>query len=429
MTRDIAPIQQKTLAGRSQGVILLALALASSGCLGTKGEKGPKEEINYLVHHGDYLEAVQRANELRESDPENALFIELHRGASVAYRLEEGRRHTFEDNDEEALVKFEEALAMDPSCEMAASWRDKTREKLAMVWYHRARELHADSEGLGAAVEAYRYALEYRPDFDIARKSAVTALVQMNHREGLSDDYYNEGVRALHDYGLELARSRFDYSSKYRPGDDRPVRRATEVEALLSQERLAVAFNLEDAGLYAAARNEFQLALLMDPANEEAAVGRDRMKIEAEATRLMEKAGMMILRGEWNRARMILKQARELTQRQVDQIDDLLADIDDARIRTLYEQALDLEHDFRYAQAIVIYTEIMSEREFFDDTRARMSTLEEYVTLAADLYSRAAETTDLAKRRNLLSQIETFWPEYKDTRDILDSLGPEIEED
>lgn len=420
MIRNPAPIRLSSL---RQTAILFAACLATTGCLGRGETKSPEDEIIDLVHHGQYREAVERAKELRDSDPDNPFFLELHKGASVAYRLEEGRRLTFDDDDEAALVKFEQALEIDPGSESATRWRDNTRDKLGEVWYARARELHADGEMLAAAFEAYGYALQYKPDLILARESASLVLLQMNHREGLSDDYYNEGVRALHEYSLDLARSRFDYSAKYRPGDERPVRRVTEVEALLSQERLAIAIHMEEDGLYAAARNEYELAHLMDPENVEAVVGRDRVKLEAAAARLMERAGMMILRGEWNRARMTLKRARGSTLRQAAKIDDLLADIDDARIRAMYAQALDLEHDFRYAEAVEVYAEILSEREFFDDTRSRFSTLEEYIELAADLYERAGKAADRAERRNLLRQIETFWPEYRDTHDLLDALG------
>ncbi len=420
MIRNPAPIRLSSL---RQTAILFAACLATTGCLGRGETKSPEDEIIDLVHHGQYREAVERAKELRDSDPDNPFFLELHKGASVAYRLEEGRRLTFDDDDEAALAKFEQALEIDPGSESATRWRDNTRDKLGEVWYARARELHADGEMLAAAFEAYRYTLEYLPNFDIARKSASQVLIQMNYREGLSDDYYNEAVRALHEYGLELARSRFDYSAKYRPGDERPVRRAAEVRALLSQGRLAIAIRLEEDGLYAAARNEYEAAHILDPQNEEAVVGRERVQLEADAARLMEQANMMILRGEWNRGRMTLKRAREMTLRQKGKIDDLLADIDDARIRDMYAQALDLEHDFRYEEAIAVYAEILSEREFFDDTRSRFDTLTEYVELAGNLYERAEKAADSADRRNFLRQIETFWPEYRDTHELLNALG------
>ena len=43
------------------------------------------------------------------------------------------------------------------------------------------------------------------------------AVLQINHRKGLGESYYNDGMRALSNLWLQQARSRFAYSDKYEP--------------------------------------------------------------------------------------------------------------------------------------------------------------------------------------------------------------------
>ena len=45
-------------------------------------------------------------------------------------------------------------------------------------------------------------------------------LLLINHRTGVGEEYYNQGVRALADYWLNQAKSSFAYTSKYLPGLD-----------------------------------------------------------------------------------------------------------------------------------------------------------------------------------------------------------------
>ena len=54
-----------------------------------------------------------------------------------------------------------------------------------------------------------------------------------------------------------------------------------------------------------------------------------------------------------------------------------------------YQRALDLEHDFLFEQAIAMYTAVLEGREYYEDARARLDTLESYVSEAARLYAEA----------------------------------------
>jgi len=403
--------------------VLAGLGLA---CRSANNELTATADVGDLVAHGEFRLAVERAADLVEQAPGDKDAQEAHRIASIAFLLEQGRRATFEGRDQEALELFRSADLLDPMHDQPTLWIEKTRRKLGMSWYVKARDLHI-AEQLEAARDGYERSMELDPTLDIARAGLARVLVQMNHRAGLGDEYYLEGVRALHEYFLPVARSRFQYSDKYSQysrTDLHAARRVGEVEGLLSQRRMAVARALEGEGLFHASRNEYRLASLLDPANAEAEAGRARTEIEGEATRLADGAEMMILRRDFAKARELIQKGLALTVIQKELFETKLADIDDARAQVKYESALDLERDFRYVEAIQVYGELLAEREWYEDARSRMTTLEDYVKHAEVLYRDSQRAGSDEERVGFLRQIESFWPEYRDTHELLERLDP-----
>lgn len=397
--------------------------LALLSCQASRSGVTVYEEIGALVDHGEFAAAVEQAAELVRRNPRDAEAQDAHRRASAAFLMEQGRRATFEDRDEVALEFFERAVEISPAAYQPGVWLTKTRQKIGLRWYIKARDLHL-AEELEAALDAYEKALANDETLQEAREGMSRLLIQMNYRAGLGDDYYIEGVRALREYWLQVARSRFSYSTKYGE-DSRADRRVDEVDRLLSQQRMAVARGLEADRLFHAARNEYHVASLLDEDNEEAIEARERMAIESEATRKADAAEMAILRGEHDRARELIEEGLTITVEQKPLFEEKLEDIDDARARVKYEHALDLEHDFQYPEAILAYEELLGEREWFEDSRARLSTLQEYVVKAAELYEEARGTQSAEEKVDLLRQIQSFWPEYRDTLEQLRTLDPE----
>jgi antirestriction protein len=96
--------------------------------------------------------------------------------------------------------------------------------------------------------------------------------------------------------------------------------------------------------------------------------------------------------------------------------DEALAELQGAQVRVAYQKAIDLEHDFRYEAAIAKYSQILAVEDYYEDCRARMDTLEDYVRDAAALYERVMAAEEGSEALQLLRQIELFWPEYKDIR-------------
>jgi len=377
--------------------------------------------VIYMIEHEQYEDALKEAYEAHCKDPDDAEAADLYRRASFAWLLERGRRLTFEEADEEALELFLDALELEPGSRFAVEWIAKTNAKITTRWLNHALELESNDH-LVEAREAYYQAIHYHPNNLRALEGAGRMTIRLNYRVGLGEKYYTDGVRAFSRYQLEEARSGFDRAEKYAHAPERTARRMGQVRELLATQRIAIAESLAGDDLYAAARNEYRLALVLDPDLEGAQAGFERMGTEAEAKRLLEEARMLTLRRRFRHAREALAAGRELTERQIEAFDGMRDSIKEETHKAAYEDALTLEDDYRYDDAIAAYGTLLKEAQFYQDVRARKETLEEYVRIAADLYERAAGPVSDDERLRYLQQIEIFWPEYLDIQTQLTAL-------
>jgi tetratricopeptide (TPR) repeat protein len=402
----------------ARGLVCLTLA----GCATTESDKDAREHINGLVAHGHYAEAVRAAKEEVDKKPDDAAVVELHRQASVAYLLEQGRRLTFADHDLEALDRFAQAVSLDPSSHEAASWLDKTRRKISKTWLERGLELHANDD-LPQAITAYQNALKFSPGDPDAMAGLATAVAGMNFRALRGRGYFNAGLRALSEYWLEQARSRFSYARKYEPDDSHPKQREAQVDALLATQRVAIARQLEHKRRYGAARGEYRHALLLDPTNTEAQIGKARCTDEMRAARYLSDARMAVLRGRFDEAANLVEKGLALTHEQTDLFEGMQAHVREAHLNRMYNDALSLERDLEYEKAVEKYGEILNETDYYKDVLARKDTLEQYIRLAGELYEKAQASTSKDEKIRLLEQIRLIWPEYKDTSEQLKALS------
>lgn len=424
------PPRSRTLASSLHLLSLPLLLLAS--CSGAARDRGQvRTEVSELIRHGQFDEALARAEKLREEQPGDPEVAELHQKASVAWLLAEGRAASFDDRLEDALELFERAHRVDPRSEIVREWIEKTHEGLAERWLNTALNLHAEDD-LEGAIAAYGMALEHVPGYPSAVRGLEEALILAQYREGKGEDYYGEGVLALSEYWLEQARWHFTSTGKYLPEYERAERRRGETEEMLSEQRTVLAQSLEDAGLFAGALRDYELAFELDPENAEAEEGRARVAPEAEAARILNDAGMLVLRERYDDALAQLDHAAMLTTRQQDQIEALRLQVADQRLETMYRLALNLEKDQRYPDAITAYGDLLDFAGYYKDAQTRRSTLEEYVRLAEGYYAAAAKETDPAKRLEFLRAIRGFWIEYLDVAEQIEeleaALPPEPEE-
>jgi tetratricopeptide (TPR) repeat protein len=402
-------------------VLAFLVGGGAAGCATV--ERNEIQDVRDDVMHGQFERAVREAATLSEAHPDDPTIAELHRQTSVAWLIDQGRRATFQDKDAEALASFRQAQAIDPGSKEADDWIRKTIRKLSKTWLERGLELHASGK-LVEAVEAYEKALEFAPGDPSALNGLGEAVVQINYREGLGDQYFEDGIRSLASYSLEQARSRFAYADKYDPEDPKVRQRARQANVLLAQQRTTVAKGIEDMRRFGAARNEFRLAVALDPDNAEAKTGLERCTNEAKAYELLAKARMEVVRKRLDHAQELIEEGAGLTVLQKDLFDGARAQIEQARFERKYQEALTLERDFQYPEAIEKYGELLSTTEYYKDAITRKEILEEYVHRAADLYAKAESATSDEEKLGSLRAIRVFWPEYRDVAQQLAKLEP-----
>ncbi len=395
---------------------LVCLSLSMAGCRSAAVEE--RESVAWLVQHGRFEEAVDRARREAETRPGDEEAKARYREARVALILELGREAVFAGSPEEGLRSFEQAREISPENQVVLRWIEKTRNQLAQEWMDRATEFNA-SDRLANAEEAYEKVLEYVPDHAEAQIGLARVLFLMNYRSGLSRSYFVEGVRTFRDLLLFQSRRHFYASYDYDRANDRAKERGTEVGQLLAEERLAQARGLEDRGLYHAARNEYRLTLLIDPSNAAAREGVERMNRETRADRILTQADMFLRRGDLEKASERVREGGGLTEGQTDRTGRIAAEIEEARLRKTYTEARALERDFRYPEAVEAYDELLAATESYEDAFARRENVLEFIQLAEQYYELALQAPTDEGAADYLRRIPVFWPEYKDVEERL----------
>lgn len=410
----------------------LALAGAPLACSSTEEAR----DVSWYVQHGRYAKAQELAREEVARRPEDPGARRVLQQTEVAGLLHLGRTALFDGDAELALELFYRALARDPESPHAATWIRKTRNQIAEQWLDVA-QAHTSEADLESARLAYEKVLEHvLPEADgapdrvrevqqQAQLGLARVLLRMNYRSGQSETYYREGLHAFRNWLLQEARTHFEKAEDFEESELIADRRE-RVEELLAHERLLQARELEATGFYFAARNEYRLVLLVDPDNEAAKAGLDRMDRESRSSRMMSEAEMSMLRGELDKARLPIEDAKALTRAQVDRIALLEWQVEDARLRQMYDEAVDLERDFRYLEAIEAYSALLDETEFYEDAIARRDTVQWLVDSADALYAQAVAAEDPEERFRLLWEIQNVvWPEFRDVEQRLAALRAE----
>jgi tetratricopeptide (TPR) repeat protein len=411
----------------------LFLLLLSPACetltrqkLGGGGQavKERPDDVGWLVSHGRFEEAVQRAQAVWNESPDDPQAEIQYRMATVALYLERGRRLAFEDRNEEALDEFLAAKELAPDEKVINTWIGHTRLKLARRWELEASRLHIRDE-LAGAVEHYEKALGFEPTYDRARIGLARALLQINHRQGMGQKYYEDGVKAFNELYLQQARTNFEYTQKYTPDDPRAEDRKAQAQTQLADERCSLAIVLEGEGRFAGARNEYRMALLLDEDHPEAAAGLARMTVESKAAEHLREAERHLFRGHFDQAAAAMERCSSITERQFEGCEAMAAAVEEARLNEMYETARVFESDQRFEEAVVAYSALLERADYFQDTIARRDTLEDYIAEAGRLYDQVLAAEGPEEEATYLRRIDIFWPDYKDVRERLKRVEAE----
>lgn len=410
-----------------------AVLIALCSCAST-ADKEPVHDVRWMIAHGQYQRAVQMAADAHAANPGDDKATLDWRMATVALLLDEGRKFSFEDRDLEALEKFRQAKEIAPEIDKTQNWIDATLDKLATRWTNTAQEWHSKNN-LEQAVEDYEKALSFRADRDDAKAGLARALLQLNYRNGRSESYYDDGVRALDAYWLWVATHDFKVSGKYKPGHEKAEERNQQTASMIVDDRIRVAEAFEETGQFAAARSEYRIATLIDPDHEAAKIGLERAGKEAKAAEFLREADRRMMHADFDKAQKAIEDGMALTTRQGDQFEEAAHNLVQARLEKIYGDAMAREKDHDYEQAIVTYDAVLAEAErltgqrVYKDVIARKDSLEQSVRDAKALYEQVATTQDKAEQLKMLRKIEILWPDYLDVPERIAALAAEIEGD
>jgi len=413
-----------------------ALSLAALGCRATSQEES--RNVAWLVRHGEYEKARDRARALVEERPDDPAAKRLLQGAEVAYVLELGRRSVFAGDGERGLEFFRRAIELDPGNHTALDWIAKVRVQLADEFLDQAVE-HAALSELEEAAASYEEVLRFLPESaghdervaalrNQAKVGLQRVLITQNYRDTQSKSYFRDGMRGLREYELAIALGGFVKSTLYDESYQRARERREDVEAMMASERLAKAHGLEAEGHYHAARNEYRMVLLVEEENQAAREGLDRMDVEVRAMLHLAKAEMALLRGDFSAAETSLDAAGKIAVAQADVVSRLRAQLVDARRHRAYDVARGLERDYRYPEAVAAYAALLEEAEFYEDAIARKRTLEGFIVQAAELYAKGIGASTDEEALEYLRQIPVIWPEYLDVAERLAELEERMAE-
>ncbi|MEQ1894245.1 MAG: hypothetical protein ABL998_17015 [Planctomycetota bacterium] len=386
------------------------LLLAVVACQNTETQR--ENKVVLAAREGRFEEAIAHARELVEQSPDDPALQALYLDTRVAAILERGRRQVFGEDLDGALRSFESAAELAPGHPTVLAWIEKTQKQLATYWLDRAAE-NTGPEKLDQAEAAYEIVLKHDPKNPYAVEGLAHVLLLKNYRAGQSKTYFDDGLASFRDLRLQNARRSFEVSRRYRENDGAALR-GEEVEDMIIDERLAQAGALEADGHYFAARNEYRLVLLLDPAHAEGRAGFDRMDRETRATAALDEADMEIRRGEMEKAQETLATAEVLTEAQRDDLSLLAAGIEERRLDDLYQEALRLTSDHRYPDAVAAYETLLASAPDYKDAPQNKRTIQEFIALADEFYAKAAAAKSDQEKELQLRQVLVIWPEYKD---------------
>ena len=140
----------------------MADAMRSAG-LGEE-EDNPSQDGENGINQEDSLPAEQPAKEFSESINETESVED-----QVNELLDEGEAHSRSNNPQEALVAFNKAIALDPSCDMA--------------WFNRGVLLEAQQDARGAR-QAFQICLDLNPDHAPATANLAILLDRIGDEVG-----------------------------------------------------------------------------------------------------------------------------------------------------------------------------------------------------------------------------------------------------
>jgi tetratricopeptide (TPR) repeat protein len=394
---------------------LLVTGLFALGLLGgCRATPESDRSVEDLFGRGEYRAAYHLAAQRSGEFPDDAEAAALTERARVAYWLDRGRELVFADRLLEAKEIFVALESDGAAPELVEAWLDKCNRMLAVTRRSDAWKAELDGDYDGAA-ELYREAVALWPKDEFAADGLERIETLAAWRTERGREYYNNGIRDLRNRRMAESLRSFRAAVDLLAQDPSAMHRAEEVLRMQAEERLQLADQLLDEGLYHAAAAEYRYAkvLLDDVDGIDAKIASAELEVEVLGS--LGEADRMLRHGQADDSIALLEELAERTVLQGAEVGVALDAAREVRLESLYETALELERDFHFPEAIEAYDFVLTEAGgFYKDAISRKRTLGSYVDLADELYTEYTDAADDEARLDALHKIELFWPTYRD---------------
>lgn len=365
-----------------------------------------------------------------EADPNDEGLRQQLEELRAAYCLRKGQELVFADEDWLAVQEFERVLVADPENAAAKVWKGKALQKLA----ERAVAAGDDARARGKldeAIEKYHQAQVYVPGMPEAEQGArlVSEVFAARREKGHAN--YLQGMRAQ-------AGGRFgqtQYHMQIALENDPSLSAAEEREHIarrqLAEERLRQAQLAEERGLFDTALREYKVVAGEFPAltpDLEAKIAA--MEREVEAAAKLDQGAVLVQRGDFARARVLLEQAYQASVAQRPVISEQLVALREADLDRRYIAALDLELDYRYEDALAAFRAIDASWPGQLDVRTRIQNLESALELAREAQAKGEEAEAAGNLEAALSAYRealTYVPKFSDLPQRVDALKAKLD--
>jgi tetratricopeptide (TPR) repeat protein len=148
-------------------------------------------------------------------------------------------------------------------------------------------------------------------------------------------------------------------------------------------------------------------------------------RVEADVVDLADAGEIAVYRGEFDKARELLDAALAKTAKQQEMVSERLLLVRERELEAEYIAAKDLELQLRLEDAIVAYVAMEESAAGFRDVPARIEDLRQRVEAATGAYRAGVEAEERGQvdaAIDAFTDVQLFWPGYRDARDRLDAL-------
>ena len=408
---------------RSAPLLLLTglLWAAAAGCANSSSHFPDAERHTLQADWFQAWAAIQLAREESPGDPAvEAAYWRIRTG----YLLWRAQRMVFGNAERDALAELEKVLTLDPEDPIALAWKQKAIEKLANRTAARGEALRRAGD-LDAALQAYHEALLHQPGNQLAEEGLAELGLNWEAHRTAAQQHYLDGLRALAQQFADQAQYHFEMALSLDPTLDVVREPLARVQRQVAQDRLVAARAMIDQGAYEAARYVLEALKKdlpdLDGVDELAAIAER----ESDAIRLKGEGQLALARGELAVARTAFEKALETSERQAEQIGELLLLLHERELDASYFGAQDLELQGQLEEALVGFEAIAERSPGYRDARARAQDLQvriDETKLAYDAGLKAEEGGDAEAAIGHYLSVQLFWPTYRDVSERLARL-------